>query len=56
MNLAPYGVFSLLALVVEAPSLSLFKALGMYSITLLLGLVIMILFYSLIIKLYANQI
>ena len=56
MNLAPYGVFSLLAsLVVEAPSLSLFKALGMYSITLLLGLIIMILFYSLIIKLYANQ-
>ena len=56
MNLAPYGVFSLLAsLVVEAPSLSLFKALGMYSITLLLGLVIMILFYSLIIKLYAKQ-
>ena len=56
MNLAPYGVFSLLAsLVVEAPSLSLFKALGMYSITLLLGLVVMILFYSLIIKLYANQ-
>ena len=56
MNLATYGVFSLLAsLVVEAPSLSLFKALGMYSITLLLGLVIMILFYSLIIKLYANQ-
>ena len=56
MSLAPYGVFSLLAsLVVEAPSLSLFKALGMYSITLLLGLVIMILFYSLIIKLYANQ-
>lgn len=56
MNLAPYGVFSLLAsLVVEAPSLSLFKALGMYSITLLIGLVIMILFYSLIIKLYANQ-
>ena len=51
-----YGVFSLLAsLVVEAPRLSLFKALGMYSITLLLGLVIMILFYSLIIKLYANQ-
>ena len=56
MSLAPYGVFSLLAsLVVEAPSLSLFKALGMYSITLLLGLVIMIFFYSLIIKLYANQ-
>tara|TARA_B100000963_G_scaffold361435_1_gene396815 strand:- start:98038 stop:99258 length:1221 start_codon:yes stop_codon:yes gene_type:complete len=56
MNLAPYGVFSLLAsLVVEAPSLSLFKALGMYSITLLIGLVTMILFYSLIIKLYANQ-
>ncbi len=56
MSLAPYGVFSLLAsLVIEAPSLSLFKALGMYSITLLLGLVIMIFFYSLIIKLYANQ-
>jgi Na+/H+-dicarboxylate symporter len=33
---APYGVFALLAaLVVEAPSLELFKALALYAITLL---------------------
>ena len=34
---APYGVFALLAaLVVEAPSIELFKALALYAITLLL--------------------
>ncbi|MEM7575462.1 MAG: dicarboxylate/amino acid:cation symporter [Bacteroidota bacterium] len=39
MLVAPYGVFALLAaLIVESPSLDLFKALGMYALTVLLGL------------------
>ena len=43
MLAAPYGVFALLAaLVVESPSFDLFKALGWYSISVLLGLVLMI--------------
>ena len=43
MLAAPYGVFALLAaLVVESPSLDLFKALGWYSISVLLGLILMI--------------
>jgi len=48
---APYGVFALLAaLVVEAPSLELFKALALYAITLLLALSIMIGFYALMVR------
>ena len=48
---APYGVFALLAaLVVEAPSLELFKALALYAITLLLALAIMIGFYALMVR------
>ena len=48
---APYGVFALLAtLVVEAPSIELFAALGLYSITLLVGLALMILVYAIIVK------
>ncbi len=43
MLAAPYGVFALLAaLVVESPSLDLFKALGWYSISVLSGLILMI--------------
>lgn len=42
MLAAPYGVFALLAdLVVEAPSADLFKALGMYAISVLIGLALM---------------
>ena len=53
---APYGVFALLAaLVVEAPSLELFKALALYAITLLLGLVAMILIYVLIVQLLTKR-
>ena len=53
---APYGVFALLAtLVVEAPSLELFAALGLYSVTLLVGLTIMILVYALIVKLLTGK-
>ncbi|MCK0145571.1 dicarboxylate/amino acid:cation symporter [Arenibacter sp. F26102] len=43
MLAAPYGVFALLAaLVVESPSFDLFKALGWYAISVLLGLILMI--------------
>ena len=53
---APYGVFALLAtLVVEAPSLELFAALGLYSITLLVGLAMMILVYAIIVKLITGK-
>ncbi len=53
---APYGVFALLAaLVVEAPSLELFKALALYALTLLLGLAAMIIIYVLIVQLLTKR-
>ena len=56
MLAAPFGVFALLcALVAEAPSADLFKALGMYSVTVLVGLVIMILFYISLVKLFTGK-
>jgi len=56
MLAAPYGVFALLAsLVAESPSLDLFKALGMYGITVLLGLLIMIGVYILLVKIFAKK-
>lgn len=56
MTAAPYGVFALLAaLVVEAPSLELFKALALYAITLLLGLAAMIIVYSIIVKVFTGR-
>lgn len=56
MLAAPYGVFALLAsLVAESPSLDLFKALGMYGITVLLGLLIMIGVYILLVKVLARK-
>lgn len=52
MLAAPYGVFALLAaLIVESPSVDLFKALGWYSLTVVLGLGVMILFYTLLVML-----
>lgn len=43
MMFAPYGVFALIAtLIVEAPSVDMFKALGMYALTVVLGLVILV--------------
>ena len=55
MESAPYGVFALLAtLVVESPSLDLFIALGMYSVTLIIGLILMIVVYNIIVKLITN--
>jgi len=56
MLAAPYGVFALLAaLVVEAPSADLFKALAWYAICVLLGLAIMIGFYILVIYIFTKR-
>ena len=51
MITAPYGIFALLAaLVVESPSLDLFQALGMYAITLIIGLVVLIVVYIILVN------
>ena len=43
MLLAPYGVFALIAtLIAESPSTDVFKALGMYAFTVILGLLIVV--------------
>ena len=56
MLAAPYGVFALLAtLIVDAPSPDLFSALGLYSICVLLGLSIMILFYISLVRFYTGK-
>lgn len=56
MVAAPYGVFALLAaLVVESPSWDLFKALLWYSLTVLLGLGLLItIFYPTLARLFAG--
>ncbi|SDW74100.1 Na+/H+-dicarboxylate symporter [Lutibacter oricola] len=56
MLAAPYGVFALLAaLVVESPSTDLFKALVWYAFTVVLGLLLMIAFYSLLVWLFTKK-
>ncbi|MEC8098072.1 MAG: dicarboxylate/amino acid:cation symporter, partial [Bacteroidota bacterium] len=56
MLTAPYGVFALLAaIVVEAPSIDLFKALGLYTITVICGLALMILFYVTIVRIITGK-
>lgn len=57
MLAAPYGVFALLAaLVVESPSLDIFKALGMYSLCVLVGLAILIFgVYPLLVKYFTGR-
>ena len=56
MLAAPFGVFALLAsLVVDAPSPDLFKALGLYSLCVLLGLCLMIIFYIILVRIYAAK-
>ncbi|MQP53257.1 MULTISPECIES: dicarboxylate/amino acid:cation symporter [unclassified Flavobacterium] len=56
MLFSPFGVFALLAAIVaESPSLDLFKALGMYGLTVLLGLAFMILVYLLIVKVLTKK-
>jgi len=56
MLAAPYGVFALLAaLVVESPSLDLFKALGWYALTVVLGLILMIVFYNMLVFIFTGR-
>ncbi|MDG1051794.1 MAG: dicarboxylate/amino acid:cation symporter [Flavobacteriaceae bacterium] len=56
MLAAPYGVFALLAaIIVEAPSMDLFKALGLYSLTVLFGLFLLICIYIIIVKLFIGK-
>ena len=53
---APYGVFALLAaLVVESPSLDLFKALLAYAFCVILGIAILLfLFYPMLVKMFTG--
>ncbi len=56
MLAAPFGVFALLAaLVVESPSIDLFKALIWYAFTVILGLALMIAFYNGMVLLIAKK-
>jgi len=56
MLAAPYGVFALLAaLVVESPSLDLFKALGWYALTVVFGLILMIVVYNILVLLLTRK-
>lgn len=57
MLAAPFGVFALLsALVVESPSIEVFKALGAYAFTVLLGIAILIfVFYPTLVKVFTGM-
>jgi Na+/H+-dicarboxylate symporter len=56
MIAAPYGVFALLAaLIAEAPSADLFKALGLYTATVLIGLMGMILCYIILVRIFTQK-
>lgn len=56
MITAPIGVFALLAtLVIDSPNIDLFAALGMYGLTVIVGLIIMIGFYVFIVFLFTRR-
>ena len=56
MLAAPYGVFALLAaLVVESPSLDLFKALGWYALSVVGGLILMVVIYNLLVLVFTRK-
>ena len=56
MLAAPYGVFALLAaLIAESPSVDLFKALGWYALTVLLGLSLMIVIYNIFVLVFTKK-
>jgi len=56
MLAAPFGVFALMAaLIVEAPSSDLIIALLYYSLSVILGLALMICFYMLIVKVFTGK-
>ncbi|MEM7084993.1 MAG: dicarboxylate/amino acid:cation symporter [Bacteroidota bacterium] len=56
MLAAPYGVFALLAaLVVEAPSADLFAALAMYALCVVGGLLLLVVLYVFIVKMFTKK-
>ena len=56
MLAAPYGVFALLAaLIAASPSVDLFKALGWYALTVLLGLALMIVIYNIFVLVFTKK-
>lgn len=56
MLTAPFGVFALLtSLIIDSPSLDLFAALGMYAVTVILGLVIMIGVYGVMVYIFTKR-
>jgi Na+/H+-dicarboxylate symporter len=56
MLAAPYGVLALLAaLIVESPSADLFKALGWYALTVVIGLLLMIGFYIFLVFVFTGK-
>ena len=56
MLFSPFGVFALLAAIVaESPSLDLFKALGMYGLTVIIGLILVMSFYLFLVKVFAKK-
>ncbi|CDF79403.1 proton/glutamate symporter [Formosa agariphila KMM 3901] len=56
MLAAPYGVFALLAaLIVEAPSADLFKALSWYAFSVILGLLLMMAVYTAIVFIFTKR-
>ncbi|MCP4882894.1 MAG: dicarboxylate/amino acid:cation symporter [Flavobacteriales bacterium] len=56
MLAAPYGVFALLAaLIVESPSADLFTALGWYALTVVLGLAMMIVLYTILVIIFTGK-
>jgi Na+/H+-dicarboxylate symporter len=57
MLAAPFGVFALIAaLVAESPSVELFKALGIYALSVVLGLaILMFMFYPLLIYIFTRR-
>lgn len=56
MKVAPFGVFALMtALVVESPSVDLFKALGIYALTVILGLAVIMLFYFFLVYVFTQK-
>ena len=56
MLAAPFGVFALMAaLVVEAPSPDLFAALAMYGLSVVFGLLLMVVFYLVLVKVFTKR-
>jgi proton glutamate symport protein len=56
MLVSPFGVFSLMAaLLVESPSLDLFQALGIYALTVVVGLILMLLIYLSLVYVFTKK-